>query len=462
MGNVPTKAEQNDPSWRNNNPNSNEAKRTRNRRAVSLVSGAFRGNNGSSQSNVGSHRRRTTKEREQDKEERAKQLVVKYNENVDGGFLAPFGVYGFDKLDYDAKIVKTLIKERKLAPFYTPLQDFDESWTKEEIIKIVDGLPLHSSYEENLEEFDDVPVGNINRRNFDDLIDRTLSKKDQRRQRSQIFRARLYKKRILWQEKEDELFLEKKLASRNPANEPDKFLPSDDLKYDLYKHGSECPICFLYLPGPMNYSVCCQQPICTECFVQIRRAEAHFPHEEIDPTTHAPREEEKDPNLLTSEPASCPYCAIPDFSISYIPPTSRRTGFGGIPSGMFTIKLEPEADTPEEMTPRSRSKSLEGASIITSDTIRPDWELKLNKERARLVRRSTNATAIHISNRLVNSAHMTRRESTQDNHSSNSSRHTPEPTADEIENVMMEEAIRLSLEDSPGDKRQKKRSQTMV
>ena len=130
-----------------------------------------------------------------------------------------------------------------------------------------------------------------------------------------MFNARLYKKRIIWQERENEKFLEHKLEARKNKNEQtNKFLPSDDLKYSLYKNGTECPICFLYFPEPMNYSRCCLQPICTECFVQIKRLEPHFPHdEEVDPTEAQQSDEEKDPNLLISEPANCPYCATPNF-----------------------------------------------------------------------------------------------------------------------------------------------------
>ena len=31
----------------------------------------------------------------------------------------------------------------------------------------------------------------------------------------------------------------------------------------------ECPICMLYFPGGLNRAACCQQGICSECYLQI-------------------------------------------------------------------------------------------------------------------------------------------------------------------------------------------------
>lgn len=50
-------------------------------------------------------------------------LVVKFDEIVDGGFLAPYGVHDDErKLDYNDKIVRQLIVDRRLQPFYIPLR----------------------------------------------------------------------------------------------------------------------------------------------------------------------------------------------------------------------------------------------------------------------------------------------------------------------------------------------------
>ncbi|QLG72392.1 hypothetical protein HG535_0D01000 [Zygotorulaspora mrakii] len=473
----------------------------RSRRGTSLVgnilsaSGRARADSAGGGSSV-PYKKKSTKEREQMKENHAKELIARYDECVDGGFLAPYGCYGPDKLDFNAEIVKQLIIGRKLAPFYIPLQDFDESWTKEELIKIVDGLPLHEPFIENPEEFEDVPVGNIRKQNFEDLIDKSLSKREQRRLRSKIFKARLHRKRIIWQEMENEVYLEQKLESKQkgPAPKNNQWLMSDDLKYSLYKNGMECPICFLYFPKPLNYSRCCLQPICTECFVQIKRADPHFPHDEVDPTKPVTDDDDKDPNLLTSEPANCVYCATSNFGVTYEPPTDRRVGIGGIPPATFKKKSDERNDkknddeddrSDEESnqdsndrkvnsdtaeTPRRRgSRSHDDPLVVSSDTIRPDWSTKLNKERMRLAKRSATATAIHVSNQLVDPQHPSRRGSGTDlesgsyGYSNSSWSQSSRPRASsmldpgirEAENEMIQQAIRLSLADEKQRKKNK-------
>ncbi|KAJ2961868.1 hypothetical protein NQZ79_g2867 [Umbelopsis isabellina] len=67
----------------------------------------------------------------------------------------------------------------------------------------------------------------------------------------------------------------------------------------VYKDAVECPICFLYYPPNINYARCCHQPICTECFVHIRAPESG----------------------LTA--ATCPFCVEPNFGIEYCPPSPR-------------------------------------------------------------------------------------------------------------------------------------------
>ncbi|KAL1934579.1 hypothetical protein VTP01DRAFT_6761 [Rhizomucor pusillus] len=46
----------------------------------------------------------------------------------------------------------------------------------------------------------------------------------------------------------------------------------------IYSDAIECPICFLYYPSNMNYSRCCDQPICTECFLQTAITAASCPY----------------------------------------------------------------------------------------------------------------------------------------------------------------------------------------
>ena len=104
--------------------------------------------------------------------------------------------------------------------------------------------------------------------------------------------------------------------------------------------------------------------------------------------------------------------------------------------------------------------------IVTSDTIRPNWKTKLDKERSRLAKRAANATAIHLSNQLVvpsrsdtnvasaaRGVSNTRPRAATVGNSPNfdeSGGDTPEDAElvlRELENDMLQEAIRLSLQE---------------
>jgi len=59
----------------------------------------------------------------------------------------------------------------------------------------------------------------------------------------------------------------------------------------------ECPICMLYYPGGLNRARCCKKPVCTECYFSIR------------------------PPGATS-PVDCPFCQLPNFITSFTGPLS--------------------------------------------------------------------------------------------------------------------------------------------
>jgi hypothetical protein len=56
-----------------------------------------------------------------------------HEESVDFGYLTPQGVYTTPK-DFNQAIVSQLICARRLAPFYRPLEDYNEKWDDEHIL----------------------------------------------------------------------------------------------------------------------------------------------------------------------------------------------------------------------------------------------------------------------------------------------------------------------------------------
>ena len=63
-----------------------------------------------------------------------------HDETVDHGSLYPQGVYTGPQ-DWDQSIVSHLIVARKLAPFYRPLEDYNDSWDDEQILAAKKELP---------------------------------------------------------------------------------------------------------------------------------------------------------------------------------------------------------------------------------------------------------------------------------------------------------------------------------
>lgn len=184
----------------------------------------------------------------------------------------------------------------------------------------------------------------------------------------------------------------------------DPFVNGQPIEAYLYKNPIECPICFLYYPPYLNRTRCCDQWICSECFVQIKRADPHLPeHEQRDPNSPSP---DRPDGQLISEPAGCPFCVQPDFGVSYTPPPFRR-GLSYIPSNSLDkTLLSPASSTSSlvsgnanshSITTRRRATSLSANSpaVIMTDKIRPDWAHKLQTARAQAARRSAAATALH-------------------------------------------------------------------
>ena len=189
----------------------------------------------------------------------------------------------------------------------------------------------------------------------------------------------------------------------------DPFVNGQPIEVFLYKDATECPICFLTCPPYLNHTRCCDQPICSECFVQIKRPDPHFPegHNENDPN-HNPEEVA---GLLVSEPACCPYCTQPDFGVTYEPPPFRRgltytisptalgTGSAAMSSSssVNSATLSPGMGSPGSGAGRRRNQSVSASSpsVILTDRIRPEWATKLQAARAHQARRAAAATALH-------------------------------------------------------------------
>ncbi|KAK7727273.1 SNF1-interacting protein [Diaporthe eres] len=390
-------------------------------------------------------RRETKQEREARRLERERIQRVKERErsireeHVDGGYLVTMGVYVGPE-DYSKQMVRQLQIERKVAPFWRGLNDFDDQWAEHQIIAAARGLPIPPAGQTPPDELIPRPLSSsaspsTSTQNLNSLTvpmgPRTQSAASDRSASnvgsalpsptgpSAKSSASPFKPRT------KALAAALSLGSRNGSsaelapreiNLPnDPFVNGQPLEVFLYKEGTECPICFLYYPPYLNHTRCCDQAICSECFVQIKRPDPHFPegHGDGEQEESSPNPEEQS-GLLVSEPAQCPYCQQTEFGVTYDPPPFRRgltyaispAGLGTMSTAMSSSSSLNSALSPTPMTSpppsgaggarrRTQSLSANAPNVITTDRVRPDWATKLAAQRNHQARRAAAATALH-------------------------------------------------------------------
>ncbi|KIR96790.1 zf-C3HC4 type zinc finger protein [Cryptococcus deuterogattii 2001/935-1] len=255
--------------------------------------------------------------------------------------------------DYSKSTVTRLILHGKLAPFYRGLEDFEEDWTEEDIGRILTEMRerdyaegVANSYTERLKEEREggSSLGNMTKK------------------------MGIHKNKELRREEEKE---ERERRERR-----------------AYLSAVECPICFL--------------PVCTECFVQIKRSDATITH-------------------LESEPACCPFCVETEFGVIYErPPTPMSslssTALATSPNDTDTsnfshtfsagsdaeLAIGPGMNPIQKETIRRKSVSSKAKEVVTIDEIRPDWEHKLNAVKAAAARRASRRIIMRqVGDRLI-------------------------------------------------------------
>ncbi|EJD53049.1 hypothetical protein AURDEDRAFT_110838 [Auricularia subglabra TFB-10046 SS5] len=277
----------------------------------------------------------------------------RHDDTVDYGSLVPFGVYSAPQ-DWNQAIVTQFIIDRKLAPFYRPLEDYEDAWDDDQILAARKELPPAEPPGSGASDGGSAPSS---AHPVSHSAHSSLSK-----------------------------FSKHHAKAQQQQNEAAKLSEAA-----IYRGATECPICLLYYPPNMNRSRCCDQAICTECFVQIKRAEPT--------TTH-----------LVSEPAACPYCVRDNFGVIYAPPP-WRAGIGADASSAASSRPElskvnsgSSGDADASATRRGKRKSISHTSpdVVTIDQIRPDWEAKLAAVRAAVTRRANRRIIMRqVGDRLI-------------------------------------------------------------
>jgi hypothetical protein len=331
--------------------------------------------------------------------------------------------------------------ERRLAPFWRGLNDYSESWAEHQLMAAARGMDIppadqvppeleyRLSKKQTIEAKDKamknltLPIsgrsqsyqsdhsGPISALNHSLPVPSPTSPLSSSSPGSPLFRARAKTLASLTTSSRNNS--QQDMSPRELQLPPDPFVNGQPIEVYLYKDAAECPICFLYYPPYLNTTRCCEQPICSECFVQIKRPDPHPPeHETPDPNAPPVSDEERQAQqegLLVSEIATCPYCKQPEFGITYAAPPFRRGltyGSGNHPFQVRSAMSSQTSVSSSGISPSGRrrgtSLSANAPEVITTDKVRPDWASKLATARAHAARRSAAATALHTAAYMMN------------------------------------------------------------
>jgi hypothetical protein len=145
--------------------------------------------------------------------------------------------------------------------------------------------------------------------------------------------------------------------------------------------------------------------------VQIKRPDPHHPeHHGEQADSDAPPNPGDNSGDLIMEPAKCPYCTQTEFGVTYEPPPFRRglsysynsSGLGAIGTAMSSTSSLNSGPLSTSTAPsaaanrrRAQSLSANAPGVITTDRIRPDWSTKLAAALAQQRRRAAAADALH-------------------------------------------------------------------
>lgn len=404
---------------------------------LSLLTGGGSSSSRNQQADAPFERRETKQEREARRLERERVARVKERErsmkeeHVDGGFLVTMGVYTAIE-DFSKPVVRQLQIERKIAPFWRGLDDWNSNWAEHQIIAAARGLDIppadvvpdnlvpqpppaesSGSTSQSINSLT-VPLGP---RTLSAASDKTSSNPGSSLP-SPTSAAPPRTNSPLKPHKA--LAAALSISSRNGSQQDmapreinlpnDPFVNGQPLEVFLYKECVECPICCMHYPRFLNKTRCCDQFICSECFVQIKRPDPHLPEHHGDGTNSpaATPDEITNPSELVMEPACCPYCTQIEFGVTYEAPPFRRgltyafSGLSSMGTAMSSTtslnsNLSPTSATAPSGTGRRRTESLSANApgVISTDRVRPDWSTKLATARAQQRRRAAAADALH-------------------------------------------------------------------
>ncbi|KAJ1726289.1 SNF1-interacting protein, partial [Coemansia biformis] len=320
----------------------------------------------------------------------------------DGGNMAPNGIYAGDAQDFDVKVVQRLIVARRMAPFYVggdepdPAdssgegaspdaaagQAADDGWWSYNLVLAQQQKELEQAEAESRSA---------------DTHGSQQGKGHARKGSGLLHRLRTPHSGAAEHHLADSEAVPGNHGVRHERSVSDMTLDADACRLLPLRRYIECPICFLYYPRNINYTRCCHKPICTECFVQIKR-------------------KLEDSHIV---PTHCPYCVQPNLGIVYYAPAApvdpHRPAAGAraptAPPRIHSSSVSPPL-LPRSLGAGNRSRSQSSACpqtssadplIVMSDDIRPalvrDLHARLDARRKRQLRSAQNMALVAAATR---------------------------------------------------------------
>ncbi|QSL64651.1 hypothetical protein MERGE_001953 [Pneumocystis wakefieldiae] len=255
---------------------------------------------------------------------------IPLNLTLDGGFLTTYDLYQIPH-DYKYVIVHQLMFEGKMAPFYRGLTEFNPLWSDKKLLEVVcqhlvipfkDTIPLFTK---------DFPGGFYMK--YISSLESDIYKS---------FEPHTFRFRSI-------VSLFRRFISAC------RFFKCP-LEVSLYRKSQECFLCFLYYPK-VNYTRCCNKPICSECFVRIRHSDSCV-------TLDQENETKNTSISKNNNPIFCPFCLEKDFGIIYTSSVQKRN------SKLFPL---PFFSNGRHSNNKLQKCFSEPPYVVTTDMIRPHW-----------------------------------------------------------------------------------------
>jgi len=365
------------------------------------------------------------------------------DQQINYGSLITHGIYTAPP-EYDIDVVREFILKKKLSPFYKGMEEYSDN-PFPNVLASTSNLIIESSKPITEEPSSINTVENTNTSNDEGSSSSSSRKRLSRKGTQNSSEARrknrpesstsMKLKRYTSLHKSDNTNDTSSSCTSPTSPSPNNSIKVESehplySKEEFFKYPIECPICFLYYPRNINYTRCCDQPICTECFIQIKRT------------------------FSNPEPTCCPYCVQPNFGVIYFSPDSEeyQKQYEILVKAKEEhdpeyVKLLSQGSTPGKK--RRSSTSYTDPHIISSDDIYPGWMLKYEqyqREQQRLEAMRVRNFNMQVNNNvavaLLDAFFQIPTENTQ----TRSSRRGQ--SLQTLEEVMLLEAIRRSLADS--------------